>query len=118
MSLVKVSRRVLLVNVTATLGVDLPPGTAQEDIEAELEVKNLSADDAIDMLASQPDRFLGRTTKVRQDTDQERWWSTCRTAGDPSEAWLYYLHTPLTSQHCIAGSMVCSWARMDLPACT
>ena len=54
----------LYVNVTATLGVDLPTNSSQEDISAELAVKNLSADDAIDMLASEPDRFLGRTTKV------------------------------------------------------
>lgn len=60
----QITRRVLLVNVTATLGVDLPTNSSQTDIEAELAVKNLSADDAIDMLASQPDRFLGRTTKV------------------------------------------------------
>lgn len=60
----QIQRRVLLVNVTATLGVDLPTNSSQEDIAAQLAVKNLSADDAIDMLASQPDKFLGRTTKV------------------------------------------------------
>ena len=36
----------------------------QGDIDAELEVKNLSADDGIGMLISEPDKFLGRTTKV------------------------------------------------------
>jgi hypothetical protein len=60
----QIARRVLLVNITATLGVDLPTNSSQDAIQAELAVKNLSADDAIDMLASQPDRFLGRTTKV------------------------------------------------------
>ena len=60
----QIARRVLLVNITATLGVDLPVNSSQEAIQAELAVKNLSADDAIDMLSSQPDRFLGRTTKV------------------------------------------------------
>jgi len=61
----QIARRVLLVNITATLGVDLPVKSSQDAIQAELAVKNLSADDAIDMLSSQPDRFLGRTTKVR-----------------------------------------------------
>jgi hypothetical protein len=60
----QIARRLLLVNITATLGVDLPTNSSQDAIQAELAVKNLSADDAIDMLASQPDRFLGRTTKV------------------------------------------------------
>lgn len=35
-----------------------------EDVSAALEVQRLSADGPIDMLASDPDRFFGRTTKV------------------------------------------------------
>lgn len=38
---------------------------ADDDISAALEVERLSADDTIDMLSSDPDRFFGRTTKVR-----------------------------------------------------
>jgi hypothetical protein len=37
---------------------------ADEDIAAALEVERLSADDPIDMLSSDPDRFFGRTTKA------------------------------------------------------
>ena len=41
-----------------------PRAAADEDISAALEVQRLSADDPIDMLSSDPDRFFGRTTKV------------------------------------------------------
>lgn len=61
----QVGRRVLLVNVSATLGVDLPTNSSENDVEAELAVKNLSADEAIDLMAFHPDRFWVRTTKVR-----------------------------------------------------
>ncbi len=54
----------LYVNVTATLGVDVPPNASADDIKTALEVTNLSADDPIAMLADNPDRFFGRTTKV------------------------------------------------------
>ncbi len=54
----------LYVNVTATLGVNVPPGASADDINAALEVASLSADDPIAMLAANPDRFFGRTTKV------------------------------------------------------
>ncbi len=60
----QVGRRVLLVNVSATLGVDLPTNSSDDDVEAELAVKNLSADEAIDLMAFHPDRFWVRTTKV------------------------------------------------------
>jgi hypothetical protein len=60
-----VSRRVLYVNVTATLGVDVPPGASSDEVKAALEVTNLSADDPIAMLAHNPDKFFGRTTKAR-----------------------------------------------------
>ena len=59
------SRRVLYVDVTATLGVNVPPDASSDDIKAALEVTNLSADDPIAMLAANPDRFFGRTTKAR-----------------------------------------------------
>ena len=60
----QISRRVLYVNVTATLGVDVPPNASADDIKSALEVTNLSADDPIAMLAQNPDKFFGRTTKV------------------------------------------------------
>lgn len=61
----QVSRRVLYVNVTATLGVNVPPNASPDDVRSALDVTNLSADDPIAMLAANPDRFFGRTTKVR-----------------------------------------------------
>lgn len=64
----QVSRRVLYVNVTATLGVDVPPNASADDIKTALEVTNLSADDPIAMLAQNPDKFFGRTTKVISNT--------------------------------------------------
>lgn len=51
-------------NVTATLGVNVPPDASADDIKTALEVTNLSADDPIAMLAQNPDKFFGRTTKV------------------------------------------------------
>lgn len=60
----QVGRRVLLVNVSATLGVDLPTNSSDNDVEAELAVKNLSADEAIDLMAFHPRDFWIRTTKV------------------------------------------------------
>ena len=60
----QVARRVLQVNITATLGVDVAPGASDEDVEAALAAANLSADEPIGMLASNPDVFFGRTTKV------------------------------------------------------
>ena len=60
----QVSRRVLYVNVTATLGVNVPPNASPDDVRSALDMTNLSADDPIAMLAVNPDRFFGRTTKV------------------------------------------------------
>ena len=60
----QVARRTLAANVTATLGVDLPPDASEEDIAAAMEVQRLSADAPIQMLSSDPDRFFGRTTKT------------------------------------------------------
>ena len=60
----QVSRRVLYVNVTATLGVNVPPNASPDDVRSALDMTNLSADDPIAMLAANPDRFFGRTTKV------------------------------------------------------
>lgn len=59
-----VARRTLQANVSATLGVDLPAGASEEDIEAALEVQKLSADRPIEMLSTDPDTFFGRTTKT------------------------------------------------------
>ena len=61
---VQVSRRVLYVNVTATLGVNVPPNASPDDVRSALDVTNLSADDPIAMLAANPDRFFGRTSMV------------------------------------------------------
>ncbi len=63
-SVTQLSRRVLYVNVTATLGVDVPPGASPDDVTEALDLKNLSADGAIGLLSEDPDKFLGRTTKV------------------------------------------------------
>ena len=63
-SVTQLSRRVLYVNVTATLGVDVPPGASSDDVTEALDLKNLSADEAIGLLSENPDKFLGRTTKV------------------------------------------------------
>lgn len=60
----QVARRVLQVNVSATLEVDVPSGATEEDIDSALEVTNLSADPMLDMLAHNPDKFFGRTTKA------------------------------------------------------
>jgi hypothetical protein len=67
----------LYVNVTATLGVDVPPGASADDINAALEVASLNADDPIAMLAANPDRFFGRTTKARGARPPAR-WGLCR----------------------------------------
>ena len=61
----QVGRRVLLVNVTATLGLDLPSNSSNTDVKTELAVKNLSADEAMHMLSLDADKFFARTTKVR-----------------------------------------------------
>ena len=58
------ARRVLQVNVTATLEVDVPSGATEEDIDSALEATNLSADEPIAMLSADADKFFGRTTKV------------------------------------------------------
>lgn len=60
----QIGRRMLYVNVSATLGVDVPPGATAEDVNTALQVANLSADDPIQLLSQNPDRFFGRTTKV------------------------------------------------------
>lgn len=70
----QVSRRVLYVNVTATLGVNVPPNASADDIKTALEVTNLSADDPIAMLAQNPDKFFGRTTKVMMDHKPSLLW--------------------------------------------
>ena len=54
----------LYVNVTATLEADVPTGATEQEINEALEITSLSADDPIDMLSHDPDKFFGRTTKV------------------------------------------------------
>ena len=61
---VQVERRLLYVNVTATLGVDMAPGATPDEVEAAMDLTSLSADDPIGLLSNDPDKFFGRTTKV------------------------------------------------------
>ena len=58
--------------MTATLGLDLPSNSSNSDVQTELAVKNLSADEAIHMLALYPDKFLARTTKVCSLSEEYR----------------------------------------------
>lgn len=60
----QVARRVLQANVSAVLGVDVPPGSSSEDAAAALEVQRLSADKPIELLSKDPNAFFGRTTKT------------------------------------------------------
>ncbi|KAK9813648.1 hypothetical protein WJX73_001491 [Symbiochloris irregularis] len=78
----QVARRVLQVNISATLPLDLPEGASQDDIDDALEVTNLSADDPIAMLSSNPDKFFGRTTKAL-DVTAEPVEDPTRTESNP-----------------------------------
>ncbi|KAL0019979.1 hypothetical protein WJX79_005353 [Trebouxia sp. C0005] len=60
----QVERRILYVNVTATLGVELAPGATPDEVEAAMDLTSLSADDPIGLLSNDPDKFFGRTTKA------------------------------------------------------
>jgi hypothetical protein len=60
----QVARRMLQANVSAVLGVDVPPGSSSEDAAAALEVQRLSADKPIELLSQDPNAFFGRTTKT------------------------------------------------------
>lgn len=55
----------LYVTVRASLPVDVAPDASEDAVRAALNVKSLSADDPISLLAKNPDKFFGRTTKVR-----------------------------------------------------
>lgn len=61
---VQVSRRVLYVNVSASLPVDVPPGASDDDVRTAFKIESISADEPIKMLVDDPDKFFGRTTKV------------------------------------------------------
>ena len=64
-SIQETSRRMLLVNVTANIPVEVTKGITQAELDAALaEVGRLSADPGIDMLANDPDKFFGRTTQA------------------------------------------------------
>lgn len=63
--LMQLSRRVLYVKVSASLPVDVPPGASDDDVRTAFNVKSISADEPIQMLVQDPDKFFGRTTKVR-----------------------------------------------------
>ena len=64
LSQLQVERRILYVNVTATLGVELAPGATPDEVKAAMDLTSLSADDPIGLLSNDPDKFFGRTTKV------------------------------------------------------
>ena len=66
MNVRRIARRTLQANVSATLGVDLPPGASTEEIAAALEVQKLSADRPIELLSQDPGTFFGRTTQTLQ----------------------------------------------------
>ena len=55
----------LYVTVVASLPVDVAPDASEDAVRAALNVKSLSADDPISLLAKNPDKFFGRTTKAR-----------------------------------------------------
>jgi hypothetical protein len=65
----QLSRRVLYVNVSASLPVDVPPGASDDDVRTAFNVKSISADEPIKMLVDDPDKFFGRTTKVWVPSD-------------------------------------------------
>ncbi len=56
----------LYVKVSASLPVDVPPGASDDAVRAAVNVKQISADEPIQMLVEDPDKFFGRTTKVRR----------------------------------------------------
>lgn len=60
----QLSRRVLYVNVSTALPVDVPPGASDDDVRTAFNVRSISADEPIKMLVEDPDKFFGRTTKV------------------------------------------------------
>ena len=60
----QLSRRVLYVNISASIPVDVAPDASEGDVRAAVNVKSLSADGPINLLANNPDKFFGRTTKV------------------------------------------------------
>ncbi|KAL4450153.1 hypothetical protein ABPG77_010822 [Micractinium sp. CCAP 211/92] len=84
----QVARRMLSANVTAMLGVDVPPGATDQDIEAALEVERLSADKPIEMLSEDPDRFFGRTTQALEVQVQSGMHATLNTVPGPSRTGL------------------------------
>jgi hypothetical protein len=59
----RMERRVLIsANVTALLESHFPPSADEEDIAAALEVQQLSADQGVQLLSEDPNKFFGRTT--------------------------------------------------------
>lgn len=44
--------------------VEIPDGASSDDVRTAFNVKSISADDPIEMLVTDPDKFFGRTTKV------------------------------------------------------
>ncbi len=66
----QLSRRVLYVNISAAIPVDVAPDASEGDVRAAVNVKSLSADGPINLLANNPDKFFGRTTKACIDLRQ------------------------------------------------
>ncbi|KAL4452476.1 hypothetical protein ABPG75_008138 [Micractinium tetrahymenae] len=86
----QVARRTLSANVTAMLGVDVPPGATEEEIAAALEVERLSADKPIEMLSEDPDRFFGRTTQALEVQVESGMHATLSTVAGPPRAGLIW----------------------------
>ncbi len=58
--------QVLYVKVSASLPVDVPAGASSEDVRTAMNVKSISADEPIQMLVTDPDKFFGRTRRVHR----------------------------------------------------
>ena len=64
MSIRKLSDRNYETNVSASLQVYIPPSATEEDITTALELERLSADSPLELLATNPDTFFGKTTEI------------------------------------------------------
>jgi hypothetical protein len=64
MSIRKLSDRNYETNVSASLPVYIPPSATEEDITTALELERLSADSPLELLATNPDTFFGKTTEI------------------------------------------------------
>ena len=79
----QIARRVLYVHVSASIPVDVAPDASEDDVRAALNVKSLSADGPILLLAENPDQFFGRTTKVGSPHGRRTIPTKCISAPTP-----------------------------------